>query len=184
MTSLRLHVSALSSAVCLALIAAPANAAPTPAPAVTAPPTTATAAPSTPGNRVHGVVYTIERIRAVKSLGGTDFMPVTRADGVFLILTLRMQNVTSAPISFLTTTLVVVDDTRNLYSVSTAGLTSQMMGGDDSAQLVATLQPGLFKKVTAVFDVPWLPHATFYLSDDDAGARRGGAAFNVPAPGT
>ena len=38
------------------------------------------------------------------------------------------------------------------------------------------------KTVTAVFDVPWVSRATFYLSGDDAGAKRGGATFDLPTP--
>lgn len=79
----------------------------------------------------------------------------TKADGVFIIIKLVVQNASKEGGTVATTLMKLIDSAGREFDTSSSGTTALVMSGDDTAELfMGEINPGITKQFTLIFDVP------------------------------
>lgn len=114
-------------------------------------PTTAMAGKSAD---VNGIVYTLSRVRATGTIGDPE-MGGSRANGVYVIISLMMVNHTDRTRNVNPSVCTLTDSGGTEYQTSDTGDTALAMAGDKNASwLDSQVQPGIPRKADIVFEVP------------------------------
>jgi len=100
---------------------------------------------------LEGTKYTVKKARTSPTVGG-EFMQ-EKADGVFVIVTLTIENTKDETKTFSDSAAKFVTKDDNSYATNSEG-TIAVMGMDEEPLWLADMQPDLPKTGKLVFDVP------------------------------
>ena len=121
---------------------------------------------------VDDVFYVVLKVEKTPTIG--NGFSDQRADGQFYILTLRAHNNAKQTHDVNTQVMQLLDDQDREFDPSSQGLLALAGSGEDSAQIIAQVQPGTTKTLTLVYDAPddasglrlKIPGALFSASGD------------------
>ncbi|HXM17862.1 MAG TPA: DUF4352 domain-containing protein [Candidatus Tumulicola sp.] len=103
---------------------------------------------------VNGVVYTLSHVRATHTIGDPA-MGGSRANGVYVIISLAMVNNTHRTRTVNPTVCTLTDGGGTVYQTSDTGDAALAMTGDKNASwLDSQVQPGVPRTSDIVFEVP------------------------------
>jgi uncharacterized protein (UPF0333 family) len=117
--------------------------------------------------------YSIISVQRKSSITGS--FSSTKADGVFIIVKLVVQNASKEGGTVATTLMKLIDSGGREFDTSSSGTTALVMSGDDTAELfMGEINPGITKQFTLIFDVTEnakdfklkIPAATFSLGKE------------------
>ena len=101
---------------------------------------------------VDDVFYVVLKVEKTPAIG--NGFSDQRADGQFYILTLRAHNNAKQTHDVNTQVMQLLDDQDREFDPSSQGLLALAGSGEDSAQIIAQVQPGTTKTLTLVYDAP------------------------------
>ena len=101
---------------------------------------------------VDDVLYVVLKVEKTPAIG--NGFSDQRADGQFYILTLRAHNNAKETHDVNTQVMQLLDDQDREFDPSSQGLLALAGSGEDSAQIIAQVQPGTTKTLTLVYDAP------------------------------
>jgi hypothetical protein len=101
--------------------------------------------------KLEGTQYTVKSVRKSPSVGDSFFKE--KADGVYVTVTLMIENKKSETKTFLDSAAKFVTNDNNKYATDNDG-TIAVMGNGEEPLILADMQPDLPKTGKLVFDVP------------------------------
>lgn len=100
-----------------------------------------------------GTRYTVKKARTTKTLGDQQYGMGSKANGIFVVVTLKIENVKNETKTFTDSAAKFVASNGSTYSTDSNG-TMATITGNQQPLLFADMQPNLPRTGLLVFDVP------------------------------
>ncbi len=116
---------------------------------------------------IHGnFAYTFNSVETASEIGGNDYFDGAKAEGIFLIVDVTIENIGQETETFLGDAIVVIDELGRVFETDDE---AWVYSGEDNNFMFEQMQPGLPKTGKIIFDVPKNIKGKFRVSKDSFG---------------